>query len=243
MLSVGVPLENFPFVDVVVRAYRKWEEENYPQHEVRVGVSAETMLAVYQLGMESVDLRTVRDCAALTFAYCFNGLRESSTMSLKESNVSISAEAMTTRVSIWKGRSASQEQLLGFRRQAQLTSPVDVVARWAGMRPKHPRFFALSGESEVWEPQSLTAAMTRVFTLLQVSPPPNGKFTSHSLRIGAHTEQVLLGIPLEARMARFGWKHNSASMAALYFDRTITVTAASYWFFGQHSVPPAAAEL
>lgn len=52
------------------------------------------------------------------------------------------------------------------------------------------------------------------------------------MRIGAHTEQVLLGILLETLLARFARGPNSSGMAALYFDRTIRVSAASYCFFG-----------
>lgn len=88
-----------------------------------------------------------------------------------------------------------------------------------------------------WESGSLTDAMKRIFAILDINPPPGGKFTSHSLRIGAHTEQVLVGIPLEVRMARFGWENSSQSMPSLYFDRAISVLAASFWFFGCHNAP------
>ena len=39
-------------------------------------------------------------------------------------------------------------------------------------------------------------------------PSAQGKFTSHSLRIGSHTEQMLIVVPLEVRLARFGWGSN-----------------------------------
>lgn len=77
----------------------------------------------------------------------------------------------------------------------------------------------------------LDAALGRVLRRLSITPPVGCKFSSHSLRIGAHTEQVLLGIPLEVRLARFGWAATSQEMAALYFDRTLRTTAASYRFF------------
>lgn len=64
--------------------------------------------------------------------------------------------------------------------------------------------------------------------MLDISPFPNGNFTSHSVRTGAHTEQFLLFIPLEARLARFGRVSDSAGIASLYFDKTIVVSAASY---------------
>lgn len=58
--------------------------------------------------------------------------------------------------------------------------------------------------------------------------PLQGKYTSHYIRIVAHTEKVLSGIPLQARLAGFGWGADSPSMAALDFDRTVHPTGASY---------------
>lgn len=68
-----------------------------------------------------------------------------------------------------------------------------------------------------------------VLRVVKCRPSPNGKYTTHSIRIGARTEQVLLGLSLEVR---FGWGADSSSMAVLYFDRTVQLTATSCWFFG-----------
>jgi hypothetical protein len=45
-----------------------------------------------------------------------------------------------------------------------------------------------------------------------VATPAGCHYGAHSLRICAHTVLVLLGIPLEARLARFGWGPHSESM-------------------------------
>lgn len=232
-------LPRYPFVDIMMRAYSKWEEEYFPVDMVRVGIGADTMMLVFNLGMTTTDMHVLRDCAALVFCYQFNGRRESSVMSIPEENVVITAEAVHARVVIVKGRRASAEQLLGVKRPANVQSAADLIERWAKIRRPHARFFGKAGDPMEWVRQDLTDAMTRIFSHLQISPPPGGKHTSYSLRIGSHTEQVLLGIPLEARMARFGWKHSSDSMPALYFDRTIQLSSASFWFFGQHTTLPA----
>lgn len=52
--------------------------------------------------------------------------------------------------------------------------------------------------------------MRRSFAVVGVTPPADGKFMSHALRIGAHTEHALIGIPQEARMDRFGWGLDSS---------------------------------
>lgn len=74
--------------------------------------------------------------------------------------------------------------------------------------------------------------MQRVLNILRINTPPHGKFKSHSLRIGAHIEQVILGLPLEARMSRFGWGHASNSMVSIYLDRTILFINSRYLLFG-----------
>ena len=55
---------------------------------------------------------------------------------------------------------------------------------------------------------------------------------SHSVRIGSHTVMMLLGYPLEVRLARFEWKETSLEMAAVYFDRTLSSSASSLWVPG-----------
>lgn len=121
---------------------------------------------------------------------------------------------------------------------------MSLFERYLRTRPRNSLFFGLTGSSK-WNSQDLTAAVRRTFVVVGVTPPPSGKFKSHSLRIGSpdvgHTEQVLLSIPLEARMARFGWGSDSSSMANLYVERTIRPSAASFWVFSAWHATSAAA--
>ena len=97
----------------------------------------------------------------------------------------------------------------------------------------------MDGDPEQYQKESLTRALQRCLASLELEAPQDGKYTSHSIRIGAHTEQVLLGIPLPVRMSRFGWGKSSEEMATLYFDRTIRTSGASVWFFGAQYLPSA----
>ena len=83
----------------------------------------------------------------------------------------------------------------------------------------------------------MSRCLQNCLTENEVTAPARGKYTSHSLRIRSHTEQVLMGFPLEARLACFGWGPSSAEMANLYFDRTLQVSPSSIWLFGP---PPSA---
>ena len=190
-LYVGQPVPHYPFLDAVVRGYAKWEEQNYPKDRVRCGISAEVALRVWNMGMSTPVLATLRDCTAVVFAYCFNGLRESSVMTLLTSKVSFLPGSMSCRLSYWKGRQVSKEPLVQYSRIApEISSPVDLFHRWSASRGIHERFFALHGDPVPYQKESLTRALTRCLEKLDVLAPPDGKYTSHSLRIGAHTEQV-----------------------------------------------------
>lgn len=158
--------------------------------------------------------------------------RGSSVMSIKENKVWVQDAYLFCKVTVWKGREASGEQLLGYHRVSPVTSQIDLILRWKRMRMPHSRFIGTTTDTVEWEQGSLTKSMTTVFTQLGISAPPDGKYTSYSIRIGAHSEQVMLGIPLEARKTRFWWGPNSSATPNMYFDRKFSSSAASHWFFG-----------
>lgn len=109
---------------------------------------------------------------------------------------------------------------------------MDLWVRSFEFRGNHVRYFGFPGESRECRSGMFTNTLDRVFLSLSISAPWRRKYTSHSLLIGAHTEHLLFGIPLEVRLSRFGWGPRSHKMASLYFDRTITIIPASFWFFG-----------
>lgn len=231
-LALGTPVPSFPFVWHVIRAYRRWEEHHYPAPEVRCGVSASLLQQIWGLGMKTSSVSLLRDAALCVFAYCLNGLRESSVVSLPAANVNLTESFVVARLSVVKGQPASQVQTVRYDRLGPLLSPLDLWHRWHIARGSHDRFFALPGEQVAWTSGLMTRCLRNCLNALGVSDPPFAKYSSHSLRIGAHTEQVLLGIPLEVRLSRFGWGPRSGEMAATYFDRTIQISSASLWLFG-----------
>lgn len=244
----GDSMPDFPLVSHLLRAYGRWEEEKYPRRAVRCGIPASVVQQIWGLGMSTDDPNVLRDAAVCVFAYCMNGLRESSVLTVEEANVTLTPDAMTVRLSRWKGKNASQLPLVSFQRLGSFPSPLDLWTRWHHARHSQTRYFALRGDSQGVAEGYMTAALLRCLRVLGISPPEGGTFTSHSLRIGSHTEQVLMGIPLEVRLARFGWGPRSEEMAALYFDRTMRLSTASFWIFGMSapSLPlqqPAATEL
>ena len=158
-----------------------------------------------------------------------NGLRESSVLSLLAEHVTCGPRLVTARLSVVKGRHASQVPFVSYHRWDDLLSPIDIWIRWTHARGNHVRVFALDGEGAALSVGAMTRYLHQCLSLAAAEPLPSDKFNSHSLRIGSHTEQVVLGIPMEVRLSRFDWGPRSDEMASLYFDRTVRVSSASFW--------------
>lgn len=82
-MFIGTAPPAFQFSRIVLRAYAKWEEDKFPADAVRAGLSADAMLKIFNLGMTSTDLHTIRDFALILFAFLINGLQESSVLLLQ----------------------------------------------------------------------------------------------------------------------------------------------------------------
>jgi hypothetical protein len=177
----------------------------------------------------------IRDAAAVILSYVL-GLRESSVMSLPAEKITHTAAKMTVRQVLVKGRALRHAVPATYARTgvSSLPSPIDLLQKWTGLRPEHSLLFGLPGDRNDWQPGSLSNALQRNLHAVTRCPPPGTTWTSHSLRIGAHTEQTLLGlpVPVEVRKARFGWGLDSDDMTSLYFDRQIILLPASCWIFG-----------
>lgn len=205
LLLTGRAVPEIPLVTHILRAFKTWEEDQFPQARVRCGIPSTIMQRIWGLGIESDDIRVVRDCTACVFAFCFNGLLESSVMSILFEDVVVAADEILARLSVVKGRSASRQFLVVYHRLATISSPFDLFRKWVEIYGTHSLLFSIVGEPTEWVRGSLDQALRRVLQLLHVCPPDQGSYSSHSIRIGTHTEQTLLGIPLEVRLARFGW--------------------------------------
>jgi hypothetical protein len=162
------------------------------------------------------------------------GLRESSVMSLPAKIITHTAAKMTVRLVLVKSKALRHAVLATYARTgvATLPSSIDLSQKWTGLRPAHALLFGLPGDVNDWQPGSLSNALQRSLHAVARCPPPGTTWTSHSLRIGVHTEQTLLGLPVEVRKARFGWGPDSDDMTSLYFDQQIILSPASCWIFG-----------
>ena len=146
------------------------------------------MLQIWHLVMRNPTLSVLRECAVCVFAYYMNWLRESSTMMMKTAKVRIEGNDMTARLSYWKGRKASTEPLVKYSRvYTDVSSALDLFKRWMQSRGDHMHLFAMDAEPETYAKESFTSALLRCLHALCIQAPAEGKYTSHSMRIGSHT--------------------------------------------------------
>ena len=234
------PVPDYPFLSNVLRGYRRWEGAKLPKVDHRLGIPAGVMQQVWFDGMkENVNPRVARDAAMLVLSYSLNGLRESSVLSLQAANVTLCPDSITARLSVVNGKMASEVAPVSYARLGSFAWSMDLWRCWASLQGRHQRRFELPGEPSPWTSGRLTQAMTRCLARVGVITPAERTFTSHSCPIGSRTEQVLLGIPPEVRLSRYGWGFRSQEMDALYFNRTSTTSPASFWGFGPWTVSSA----
>jgi hypothetical protein len=229
----GLTSGPMPILQALLRAYSQWEALSFPRLPHRGGVPADVIQAIWANAMQSAERVVIRDAAEVVLAYVL-GLRESSVMSLSAENITHTATKMTVRLVLVKGKPIRHAEPAAYTRTgiADLPSPIDLLQIWTALRPEHTLLFGLPGEGSEWQPGSLSDALQRSLHAVPRCPPHGTTWTSHSLRIGAHTEQTLLGLPVEVRKARFGWGPDSDGMTSLYFDQQIILSPASCWMFG-----------
>ena len=173
-VSMGVPVPNYAMVPVLLQAYGKWEEANFPQAAVRNGISSQVMHQVWGMGMSTQSPSLLRDAAVCLFAYVMNGLRESSVMTVTVENVDLSDEVISARLSKVKGKAASRAQLVSYKRWSNVPGPIEVWKRWSHARHSHSRFFALQGECLVPSSQVMSRCLQNCLSRLESQLPPVG---------------------------------------------------------------------
>lgn len=83
VVLTGVPVPTFPLLSHELRGCERWREERFPPPDIRSLLSSEQVQRIWGMGMSVPLTQTVRDCAVCVFAICFNGLRDSSAMSIQ----------------------------------------------------------------------------------------------------------------------------------------------------------------
>lgn len=68
----------YPFVSHVIWDFQSWEERNFPQDAMIMGIEAVNKQIIWEMGMSSRSDMMIRDCSSCTFYYCFHRILERS---------------------------------------------------------------------------------------------------------------------------------------------------------------------
>ena len=191
--------------------------------------------------MGTTNIRELRNCAEVIFAYTLSRLRDSFVSSLPTRNIVCKSDHIAVNLVYVTGHMASDEPMLSDDVNKNYPdSLTDLRHQWSYIRQMHDRDFALRGEPLDRKEGELCSALRSCLQFIGRRAPPGCHFSSHSRRIGPHSSQVLLHIPRESRMADFGSGPQLEAMTKLHFDRTIEVTPVVHCFSGAKSPFPAA---
>lgn len=225
-----------PLVAAMVAAYIAKTDQDRPAVLKRIGITAEIAAQIVEHGIKSDDVATVGNCAAVIFAFVFQ-CRSVSVAHVAPSDIAVTSAAISVTLTHRKGKLHQRPLRLGYPANPDSTrpGPVDLMMKWAVLRPHSSGFFNLTSHERLGVAH-LGRAMGAALELVGKHPPKGFFYASHSARIGGYNELLGLGFTDGWIMARLDWA--SPAMLQVYYDSSISVTAASRWLFA-HMLPMA----
>lgn len=229
-------------VSLARKGFGELEADTLGAQERRVGLPAHLAFDIMKLGITTSSPATLRAAAAVTLAYLFFARADTAALAVdgrlrvdahglhfSEDAKNLPRLAPTTLTVPWP---ASAE--------ATLHSPHHLIWRYLQMRecawaasstapPPGASIWQLPGEPK--HPASAVGIwLGDLLTELDVSPPPGVKYTGHSLRGGAASAALAIGVSLPA-ICRWGiW--NALTSVMLYLDPLVPACDAAKLFFG-----------
>lgn len=132
--------------------------------------------------MFASSMLVLRNAAMGPFAFPFNGLGESYITSLLTEEFHVQGSASFAHVSVWKVRTASQEQLTAYYSNTGAPSPLSMFHRLQRLRSYLPLFFALPGYPMEPFSGAPNEPLNLLLDTLQIPSTTEVKYTSHSIR-------------------------------------------------------------
>jgi len=243
------PFINNHHVDLV-RAFRNQDDQRGVLQDVRTALPAEIVVRIRHLGLTAEPHSIMEHQAAMVeFQYLLTW-RENSVRTVQVGDVHIrhggqtvldradqgyltlTARPRTLKGRLVRGVGACALSCHHHPHRLHARNPLALQFRFYTQRiatgTEEEQYWARPGL--VLRPQVVTDALTSCLTALQVIPPPFGVYTSHSLRSGSVTAQVLMNIPLARTVARGGWR-SSNMVVNVYFDTRLQVSTEMDLYF------------
>lgn len=97
-------------------------------------------------------------------------------MAMNTSKVHVQEDTLSARLCYWNRLRVIKEHLMNYHRAtAEVSSPLDLFKQWIGSRSRHERFFAVDGELDQHQKDSLARSLTLCLNTLWLSATPDSK--------------------------------------------------------------------
>ena len=103
----GTSLPQMPTLKLATNAYKEWCDTRFPPRSRRIGISPDVAKAIFLYGMETTNIRGLRNCAEVIFAYTLSGPRDSSVSSLPTTHIVSNSDHLAVNPIYVKGHMAS----------------------------------------------------------------------------------------------------------------------------------------
>ena len=227
-----------PTIQSLLLAFRRADDARGSFIDSRAALSSDIMLSVHNLGLEcTTGSMMERDTVICELQYLLTW-REGSVLTLLQGDVSVVREddriSITVRPRSLKGRpvrNAVATTLICFDDHTGANGLALQLRYFTISTISLAPGLSVWGSSSPPPPQSITKALDRIFSRLQITPPLHAYYASHSLRSGSVTACVLIGVPSAVIQARGYWTNDKILMN-VYYDARLTYATSMHFFFG-----------
>lgn len=214
--------------------YKKVSDLQLPPKAVRIAIPVHCIYEILSWARRDAATSEDRRDAALVITASVCGLRAAGVQSILFEHCRLDADHFQVFFGPLKGRTVEAALLLGGRSfyappsvQGHPHTVLQVVYAWTSARESVPGpLFSGIGLLRA----RLDPALRRLARAIGFTPPPGCAVSSHSARITAFSQMVLMRWSDVRLRFRFDWK-NVQDMAVVYLDHRVRVVTASRVFF------------
>ena len=182
----------------------------------------------------SSDLKFIRNATAVLVNLVFFCRGEAGASLLME-NIAVSEESVLVAIALRKNQSRVAHTLAYSRNSDFETSLIDLVRRYDSMRRSNRSaskyYWILPGEKHSTSASAITKWLHSCLNKINVQPPPQVSWSSHSLRMAATSECAAIHVE-EYRILIWGDWGSARTFRETYLDGRVKACEDSRIFFG-----------
>lgn len=240
-VRIGVELSLTPLLQLAVTAYQQGDLNRKALEDPgilkeRRALPSTVARRICNAALEAADteLKFIRAAAAILVSYVFFERGEAGSALLMD-NISVTHSSLDIAVALRKGKSRVAHTLSYRRNPHYQQSVIDLVLKYDRLRrsttSRSNYYWALPGSRHTPSARYITSWLNLCLKRVNIQPPPQVIWSSHSLRMGAASEAAALGIQ-EYRILKWGDWSSARTFRESYFDGRVQACDDSKFFFG-----------